>query len=54
MSAARVPSETRILPLILEMRDPTRNEHQVDGPFTNDLIRNVNVAAFGVVGCGDQ
>ena len=30
------------------------DKHQVEGPFTNDLIRDVNVAAFGVVGCEDH
>jgi len=30
------------------------NKHQVDRPFTDDLIRDVNVAALGVVGCRDH
>src|SRR5260370_37195585 len=36
------------------MRDPAINKQQVDGPFTNDLIRDVNVAALGVMGCRDH
>ena len=45
--------EGRLAPEVVEMRDPSHDEHEVDGAVTHHLIRDVHIAALRVMGRRD-
>ena len=46
--AAEEPREGRLIPLVLDMREQARDEHEVDGAVADDLVRDVDLATLGV------
>jgi hypothetical protein len=42
----------RVLPREIDVRDPARDDDEVERPVPHDLIGNVDVAALGVTGFG--
>jgi hypothetical protein len=39
---------------MIDMRDKPRNEHEIERAFANDLIGDMDVAAFGISGFGQH
>ena len=47
-------AEGRLFPRILDVGDPTGNEHQIDVPMAYHLVGDVDVSAFRVSGLRDH